>query len=307
MRRHEIEDALAAFESRRAQSVQFAERASATLSSLLDHRQQLTSSRRAFLEDILNDNQFVQIRVVPYGAKETVEGELRKLLQREQGGFEKDIGSGSGEGLVERLYSRGGQPEDVENGLADIKRQIREVSAGTHGPSVIADQRFVKHVQGLRPEALDRVDLWFPEDSLEVSYSPTGDKSQFRPIAEGSPGQKTAALLAFLLSYGEEPLVLDQPEDDLDNHLIYELIVTQLREVKRRRQIIAVTHNSNIVVNGDAELVVALVARGGQTQKESEGCLQESVVRHSICRIMEGGREAFDQRYRRIALEAGNG
>jgi len=306
-KRQDIEDRLEGFAKKRTQTSQLTEHASATFIKLLEHRRQLTESRRSFLDDVLNGNQYVQIKIVPYGARETREDELRKLLQREQGGFEKDIGSSGGEGLLGRLDAGGIQPAAVENGLANIKRHLRDVVTGTHDPKAVADQRFVTHMQGLPPEALDRIDLWFPEDSLEVSYSPTGNRGQFLPIAQGSPGQKTAALLAFLLSYGEEPLVLDQPEDDLDNHLIYDLIVTQLREVKRRRQIIAVTHNSNIVVNGDAELVVALAVRGGQTQKECEGCLQESEVRASICKVMEGGREAFEQRYRRIVLEAGNG
>ena len=89
----------------------------------------------------------------------------------------------------------------------------------------------------------------------------------------------------------------------MDNHLIYDLIVTQLREVKRRRQVIVVSHNANIVVNGDAELVIAFEARGGETQKECEGSLQKEQVRNTICTVMEGGRKAFDDRYRRIALE----
>ncbi len=80
--------------------------------------------------------------------------------------------------------------------------------------------------------------------------------------------------MAFLFSYGEEPIILDQPEDDLDNHRIYDLIVGQLRRIKQRRQVIVVTHNANIVVNGDAELVVTLAARGGETQKDCFGCLQ---------------------------------
>ena len=96
---------------------------------------------------------------------------------------------------------------------------------------------------------------------------------------------------------------MDQPEDDLDNHLIYDLIVTQLRAIKRHRQVVVVTHNANIVVNGDAELVVALAARRGETQKECEGSLQEQLVRDIICAVMEGGRKAFEDRYRRIALE----
>jgi len=155
----------------------------------------------------------------------------------------------------------------------------------------------------LPPEALDRLDLWFPEDALDVQHSRADQERRFRPITEGSPGEKTAALLAFLLSYGEEPLILDQPEDDLDNHLIYGLIVNQLRDVKRRRQVIVVTHNANIAVNGDAEQVLALAARGGQTQTECAGSLQERETRATICAVMEGGREAFEQRYRRLVLE----
>jgi len=108
--------------------------------------------------------------------------------------------------------------------------------------------------------------------------------------------------LAFLLSYGTEPIVLDQPEDDLDNNFIYELIVAQLRRMKPRRQILVVTHNANIVVNGDAEYVVALAARAGETKIVCSGCLQERKVRDTICKVMEGGKIAFDERYRRIAL-----
>ncbi|MBU1065398.1 ABC transporter, partial [bacterium] len=99
---------------------------------------------------------------------------------------------------------------------------------------------------------------------------------------------------------GEEPLVLDQPEDDLDNHLIYDLIVAQLKEIKPNRQIIVVTHNANIVVNGDSENVLALEIKSGQTHKVCAGSLQKSSVRDEICRVMEGGEKAFDLRYKRI-------
>jgi predicted ATPase len=110
-------------------------------------------------------------------------------------------------------------------------------------------------------------------------------------------------MLAFLLAYGDEPLVLDQPEDDLDNHLIYELVVRQIRDNKLRRQLIIVTHNPNIVVNGDAELVHALDFARGQCRVVHSGCLQEREVREEVCRVMEGGREAFERRYLRIGKE----
>ncbi|MFH1965290.1 MAG: AAA family ATPase, partial [Acidobacteriota bacterium] len=259
-----------------------------------------------FLDEVLEGNHYVRIHVVPYGAREAVEAEFRQLLQREGEGFGKDIGSPGREGLLGELYADTSSPQAIEQALEGIKRKVRDIALKRYDPTNLGDHRFATHVGKLQPEAFDRLDLWFPEDSLEVQYSTTADGQGFRSIQEGSPGQKTAALLAFLLSYGEAPLILDQPEDDLDNHLIYDLIVTQLREVKRHRQVILVTHNANIVVNGDAELVIALAARHGETQKECEGSLQEKLVRETICAVMEGGRKAFEQRYRRIALEGRN-
>jgi ABC-type cobalamin/Fe3+-siderophores transport system ATPase subunit len=141
---------------------------------------------------------------------------------------------------------------------------------------------------------------WYPEDTLTVTYSPKGDGRDFRPIQQGSAGQRAAAMLAFLLAYGGEPIVVDQPEDDLDNHLIYQLVVQQMRSNKQRRQIITVTHNPNIVVNGDAEMVHAFDFKAGQCKVIEEGSLQDASVRQEICRVMEGGEEAFEQRYRRI-------
>ncbi len=311
-RRQTIERRLTELEDRKKQVTSLREQAAASMGKLLEIRRRLTESRRSFLEGVLSENKYVRIEVVPYGARETVEAEFRQLLQREGGGFERDIGSPGPDpepcGLLGDIYRVTDASTDaaqrVERGLDAIKGRIRSIAASSHDPGTLGDRRFATHIGRLKPEVLDRLDLWFPEDSLAVQYSPTGDGRNLRSIEEGSPGQKTAALLAFLLSYGEEPLVLDQPEDDLDNHLIYELIVTQLREVKRNRQILVVTHNPNIVVNGDAELVVALAARSGQTQKESEGSLQEKQVRDTICEVMEGGRDAFEERYRRIALEA---
>ncbi len=302
-RRQSIEQRLKELDERKKQIEETRKQAETHLQRLLKIRRKLTESRRRFLNDVLSENRYIKIRVVPYGAKETVEREFRRLLQREDGGFEKDIGSPNGEGLLSTLYGNSDGSEKIEQNLADIKDKVRNIASGQIGGDVVADRRFATHTGKLPPEAIDRLNLWFPEDSLDVRYSTSGDGQNFRSIQEGSPGQKTAALLAFLLSYGEEPLILDQPEDDLDNHLIYDLIVTQLRDVKRHRQVIVVTHNANIVVNGDAELVVALAARGGETQKECEGSLQEKTVRETICDVMEGGRKAFEDRYRRIVLE----
>ncbi len=301
-RRQTIEQQLKDMENRKNQIIDLRDQAAQCLLRLKQIRRQITAARKTFLENTLRNNKYVQIKIVPYGAKETVESEFRKILQKESGGFDKDIGTPEGDGLLAKIYAAGSDAETIETSLQAIKKGVKTIAVNVSDSDVV-DKRFAAHLSKLTPEAFDRLDVWYPEDSLDVRYSTPGELQNFRPIQEGSPGQRTAALLAFLLSYGNEPLVLDQPEDDLDNHLIYDLIVTQLREVKRHRQIIVVTHNANIVVNGDAELVIALKARGGQTQIEASGSLQEKSVRENICTVMEGGKKAFEQRYRRIALE----
>ena len=304
-RRQVIEQRLKSLDEDKKQITKLKEQSQESLDRLQEIRRNLTASRRTFLDNVLRDNQYVRITIVPYGGQETVEDEFRKLLQKEDGSFGSDIGMPDGIGLLGELYDTD-STESFERKLESIKTYIRKIGSGDSSRSTLSDQRFATHLGKLAPEVFDRLDFWFPDDSLNVQYSAAGDGLNFRSIQEGSPGQKTAALLAFILSYGDEPLILDQPEDDLDNHLIYDLIVTQLREVKRSRQVIVVTHNANIVVNGDAELVVALAARGGETQIECEGSLQEQQVRDTICEIMEGGRKAFEDRYRRILLEGRN-
>lgn len=269
------------------------------LKEIYTHRNLITQKREIFLKKTLAGNTYVQITVIPYGNRSNVEENLRELLDRSTGGFEKDIGAVDGdEGILSLLAND--QYQTLDKRIEAIKSTIFSIRANEETYiSNVKDKRFVSHVQALSPEKMDRLHFWFPDDSLDVCYS-LKDGENFKPVEQGSPGQKTAALLAFILSYGDEPLILDQPEDDLDNHLIYDLIVTQLRNIKQRRQILIVTHNANIVVNGDSENVIALDVKSGQTQIVAQGSLQETIIREEICRVMEGGKKAFDQRYHRI-------
>lgn len=312
-RRQSLEIRVADMESKKSTIRQIEDQAQQSLVELATLRRRLTERRTSFLNSVVGLNPHVRIRIVPYGNKAGVEAEFRALIGKERPTFQSDIWAEDGEsGVLAELYESYGSMNDspgqeevsqFEERLASMKRELTTAARG-EASREFRDQRFVRLLAGLRPEALDRLDSWFPEDALKVAYSPRADGREFRPIGQGSPGQKTAAILAFLLSYGEEPMVLDQPEDDLDNHLIYDLIVRQLRKNKQRRQIIVVTHNPNIVVNGDAELVLVLDFRDGQTYVVEQGGLQEQPVRDEICRVMEGGREAFELRYRRIGQGA---
>lgn len=185
--------------------------------------------------------------------------------------------------------------------LDELVVELRSLATNKDAIFPTQDARFLSALRRLSPEQLDRLALYAPDDAVEVSFlDPRRADGAWISLAQGSPGQQTAALLGFILGYGNEPILLDQPEDDLDNVLIYELVVQRLRETKASRQVIVVTHNPNIVVHGDAELVVSLRSQRGQTRIACSGGLQERAVRDEICRVMEGGRDAFEIRYRRI-------
>ena len=191
---------------------------------------------------------------------------------------------------------------DFEQTIEEVKQRLGNACHGDGGFGGHFNN-FLKRKADSHPEFIDHLMMWWPSDGLDVRYSQKGDGQNFRPIEQASAGQRAAAMLAFLLAYGTDPIVLDQPEDDLDNHLIYSLVVQQLRANKQRRQIITVTHNPNIVVNGDAEMLHALDFRSGQCRVTQNGSLQEKAMRDEVCKIMEGGRDAFERRYRRLGKE----
>jgi ABC-type enterochelin transport system ATPase subunit len=118
-------------------------------------------------------------------------------------------------------------------------------------------------------------------------------------LSTASAGQKTTAILTIILSQGKIPLLLDQPEDDLDNRLVYELIVDRLRQAKEHRQIIVVTHNANIPVNGDAEYIVSMDSESKKLKIFCAGTVEQAEVKKEICDVMEGSELAFDMRARR--------
>jgi len=258
-------------------------------------RQAITQKRQAFLQDKLAHNPYVRMNVVPYGFEPImIERSLRELLDILDGRFAEDILA------VEDGQAKSGLAFDLAKAAKDQKLTALErtrkallqlpASLGGHFRNYLARK-------AQKPEFADHVLVWYPEDDLHIEYQ---RGNQWHAISEGSQGQRSAALLAFLLAFGEEPLVLDQPEDDLDNHLIYDLIVRQIRENKLRRQLIVVTHNPNVVVNGDAELVHVMDFDYDQCLVKQSGALQDGEVREEVCQVMEGGREAFTRRWKRL-------
>jgi len=149
---------------------------------------------------------------------------------------------------------------------------------------------------------LHELEMLFPDDEVRISMLIDGAEI---PVEKLSDGQRATAILMILLQQEDRPLVVDQPEDDLDNRFIYEGIVRILREQKAKRQIIAATHNPNIPVLGDAELILVLGAREGKASIHEIGSIDRRSVREAVKKIMEGGEDAFRRRARKYGAVDG--
>lgn len=138
--------------------------------------------------------------------------------------------------------------------------------------------------------------------TVELNTARTGASPSWQDLEGLSKGQKATAILLLIMLEPEAPLVIDQPEDDLDNRFISEGVVPMLRNAKSRRQFVMATHNANIPVLGDAELIVGLTPTGESRDGRATiapghmGSIDEQSVRELVEEILEGGRRAFETR-----------
>lgn len=138
------------------------------------------------------------------------------------------------------------------------------------------------------------------EDRIGIELNvATAGRPHFKDASDLSRGQKCTALLPILLARRDNPLIIDQPEDNLDNHFIFETVVNAVKRMKKRRQMIFITHNANIPVLAEAELVLVMNSDGRVGCVEKSGSVDQ--CREQIIDLLEGGREAFELRSKRYA------
>lgn len=150
------------------------------------------------------------------------------------------------------------------------------------------DQNRLVPVAQAAPRA--KITLTYKAEAREISF----DKA--------SEGQRAAALLMMLLKQGGGPLIIDQPEGDLDNNVVTK-VVELIHQVKHQRQIIVATHNANLVVNGASEFVVVMTNdETGKRIVEGCGAIDSPEINKSISQTMEGGKDAFRDRQRKYGF-----
>ena len=124
------------------------------------------------------------------------------------------------------------------------------------------------------------------------------------PIENLSPGQRCNALIPIILLEGRNPIIIDQPEDNLDNKLVFNLVVDVLRSLKEKRQIIVATHNPNIPVSGDAEQIIVLDALSEDKGKViAQGSIDCTQIIEQVKEVMEGTEEAFKIRAQKYGFK----
>ncbi|MGL1050056.1 hypothetical protein ACSTD8_02530 [Vibrio vulnificus] len=268
---------------------------------LVTHRENLTKVRNQFIEELGLTELRIKVLPLACSSERLVKGyQAASGIER----FESHIFDGGTPNsllfAMENLNKF--NPQSAEKRYAEleklkrfhiacIKKEKSDDYASIHGS-------LRTRLGQLQDERLDELHCWFPDDGLQIEFQDS--MKQFRQLERASPGQKSASMLSFLMSYGEDPLILDQPEDDLDCAMLASSVIPAISNNKKRRQLVVVTHSAPIVVNGDAELVVGMQQQAQRLEPYISGGLQEEAVKGFICNQMEGGEKAFRARFKRI-------
>jgi DNA repair ATPase RecN len=145
-----------------------------------------------------------------------------------------------------------------------------------------------------KPENLYELETVGMDDTPSIQLN---DGGSYKDSAALSTGQKCTAILPILLFESANPLLIDQPEDNLDNGFVFETVVKTIRKVSGTRQLIFVTHNPNIPVLGDASRVVVMQSNGQNASMKAAGNVDG--CKEHIVSLLEGGEEAFKKRMHR--------
>jgi predicted ATPase len=195
-----------------------------------------------------------------------------------------------------------------ETGTAEQVAEALAIFRETHEHAILEHAQFERTDQANYSTWAIKVGNWlYSTNHISINYSVQYDGVDIQQL---SPGTRGIVLLLLYLAIDKEddrPLIIDQPEENLDPKSIFDELVPLFREVKGRRQIIIVTHNANLVVNTDADQVIVASCgphRAGQLPNISyqSGGLENPEIRRQVCGILEGGEEAFKERAKRLRV-----
>jgi len=304
-RRAGLNDKLALVETQKAELGILNSNLVSLYNSIIEKEKELRVKRKEVIDrwKAIDDtnNPFLIIELQPMADTENANATFRELLRKSGGEFSNDIygyneDDGNSWGIISRIIS-----EEETTRWEKRKNELTEFLSATEADKKSLDLRLARHLDYLKhntPEDIDRLLVWVPEDKLVLKFKKQGREED---IQAGSAGERTAGMLGLLLSLNDIPLIIDQPEDDLDTKLISNFVVEGFKKLKQKRQLVIVTHNPNLAVNANSDNVVHMDFVSGQVIKAGNNALQDKQIRNAVCEVMEGGRDALDKRYYRIS------
>lgn len=242
---------------------------------------------------LIRDDYKLQFRATLGGSIEPLSDSLFALIKQNAGEFRG--GDDESYGVVRRLAEQHdfNKRDEAVSFVSSLCDKIVAAAAGNGGKPSIGIRTMLRKDKS----PADVYDLLFGLSFLEPRYSLL---FQDAPIEQLSPGQRGALLLIFylLVDKGRNPIILDQPEENLDNETVVGLLVPVLTEAKKRRQIIMVTHNPNLAVVCDAEQVIwcSFDRKGGSKISYVAGSIENSLINGRVVDVLEGTMPAFNNR-----------
>jgi ABC-type lipoprotein export system ATPase subunit len=246
------------------------------------------------VQDLISQNTLIreeyklQFQASLSGHPDTLSSRLFELIKQQSGEFRGEEALATVRKVAEKfdLNTLDGALQFVE----ELYGKVRNAAAGVdkHGvASLLRKGHFSAEVY----------DLLFGLNFLEPRYTLLFQDAQ---IAQLSPGQRGALLLIFylLVDKGHNPIILDQPEENLDNETVVSLLVPVLTEAKKRRQILMVTHNPNLAVVCDAEQVIhsSFDRKNHSRITYTSGSIESPNINRHVVNVLEGTKIAFDNR-----------
>ena len=288
----QIDELPARLAERKAQRLKIA----ADIFDILDEQRQARGKLFKPVQDLIQGNRFIredyklQFQAMLSASVETLAESLFALIKQTSAEFRGEDGFTAIRAIADA------HDLDLREGMVEFVNQLEEKVARAAASSVPGS---VGITTLLRKDKLasDVYDVLFGLSFLEPRYSLL---FQDTPIQQLSPGQRGALLLIFylLVDTGRNPIILDQPEENLDNQTVVSLLVPVLTEAKKQRQIIMVTHNPNLAVVCDAEQVIysRFDRKGGPKITYTAGAIENPVINLHLVNVLEGTKRAFDNR-----------
>ncbi len=270
----------------------------------------IRSRRKGFIDYVLKDDENYKMELTPMGDRHSLHEMLGEALHGDAALMAEDIRK-----LEEALFAK-------KDGLEKYARLLQKArgnegpvekegtcggqDAGKAGPADSEREGFSAYfeylIRKLTETEFERLLLFRPEDELSMFYHPSGVK-RFFPMTRSSSGEKATAVFSFVLFSTFTPLIIDQPEDDMDNRIVFEEIVPKLKKAKQKRQLIIVTHNANITTNADAEMIFSMDSWSKFVRVRLKGSVDNAEIRKEICDVIEGTEDAFRHRARKYHIE----